>query len=164
MFVGAIFLSVVMILLILILATYFLATKRIKLSLIILTFIIILPIFGIVLLNIRKQITEQDIKSVSLKIPKYKNTVVTNTYNKTPIFGLLSDSYQQEGITLSIKASENVSQVDLINFYDTWFKEDGWTKIVTDISSGQHHYIKGNTSAHLWLRDFNLWTIEITKR
>lgn len=164
MFAGIIFLPIIIFLLIPVIAIYLFATKKIKLALILLSVIVLLPIAGFVLLNVEKKITEQDLKSISTKIPTYNKALVTSSYIKTPIFSFFNDSYQQEGVNLSIKASESVSREDVVNFYDAWFKENGWTKTVADISSGQHHYVKSNISAHLWLRDSNFWTIEITKR
>lgn len=164
MFTGIIFLPVIILLLIPIVAIYLFATKRIKLALILLSAIVLLPIIGRVLLNVEKKITEQDLKLISAKIPTYRNASVTSNYIKTPSFSFFDDSFQRDRVTLSIKGPENVERGDVVKFYDSWFKENGWTKTVTDVLSGQHHYIKGNTSAHLWLRDSNLWTIEIAKR
>ena len=126
--------------------------------------IFLLPIAGLALLNINKKITEKKLKSVSENIPAYKQTVITSNYIETPIFSFFDDSYQRDGVTLSIKESGKIDQEKVVRFYDSWFKENGWMKTVTDVSSGQHHYVNNNVSAHLWLRDLNSWTIEINRR
>ena len=164
MFGGVIFLPVVIFLLISVVVIYLFATRRIKLALILLiTFL--LPVAGLAFLNIDKKITERKLTSVSESIPTYKQSVITsNYYREMPIISFFDYSGQREGVMLSIKESGKTDQVEVVRFYDNWFKENGWTKTVTDVSFGQHHYVNNNVSVHLWLRDLNSWTIEINRR